>query len=325
MPAVSILIPAYRPDYFDACVASALAQTHRDFELIVSDDCPGDDVERLLAKWDDPRIRYERNPTPRCYATNRDNLLRLAQGQYLKFLFDDDLLYPRSVQMLLEAVRSTGAKIAFHPRHFIDATGRVLGAPMAVPAGHVSRITAEGIYRQVIARAVNPIGEPSNILIEAEALHAITHPFEVEARPSRFLADVSMIYNFARAGHDIVGIGVFGSAFRQHAGQNSSEAAPGSAAGVFEWELLARSARGAQLISADDYRGAMTRVHDLYRHHRARHPVLDRFLELPAGESPEQALSARFYQTLDLAYFEVQARRTRPVAASPPQPPGAPA
>jgi glycosyltransferase involved in cell wall biosynthesis len=317
MPDVSILIPAYRADYLDACVASALAQTHRDFEVIISDDCPTDDVERVVAKWIDERVRYVRNPTPRLYATNRDNLVRLARGRYLKFLFDDDMLYPHSVETLFRALESTGGKLAFHQRHYVDTIGRVLDSPSTVPAGTVLRIAPEAVISVMIGSATNAVGEPTNVLIDAEAFHAIDHPFEIEGRPSRFLADVAMIYNFARHGHELIGVGAFGSAFRQHPNQNSSQNAPTFAAGVFEWELLARSARAANRLSAEAFRGALGEVRRLYRVFLDRHPLFARFLALDADDAPDSVLNRKFLETLDLAYFEIEVRRAGPLAQTP--------
>jgi len=313
MPNVSILIPAYRPDFFDACIASALAQTHRDFEIIVSDDCPTEDIAQLMAKWVDPRIRYVRNPTPRRYATNRDNLVRLARGKYLKFLFDDDILYPRSVELLLHALESTGAKAAFHHRHLIDTVGRVLCSPTTVPEGTVSLVAPEAIYTRMIAHMSNPIGEPSNMMVSAKALQAIDAPFEVEGRPSRYLADVALLYNFARANLAIVGVGAFGSAFRQHPNQNSSLHTPGFAAGIFEWELLARSARAAGLLTADAYAHARQLWHKQYRLYLDRQPIFARFLVIEPDDASASALSKRFLRTLDLAYFEMEVRRVGPL------------
>lgn len=320
MPLVSILIPAYRPDFFDACIASALAQTMRDFEIIVGDDCPGEDIARLLAKWDEPRIRYVRNPTPGLYTSNHHNLMRLAQGKYLKFLFDDDLLYPRSVEMLVDAMRAGPAKVAFHHRHLIDATGRILSAPTFVPAASVSVVPAQMIYSLMIARMANPVGEPTNVMVDAEALRSMGLAFENEGRPARYLTDVTMLYNAARAGHGIVGVGAFGSAFRQHASQNSHESSPIFAAGIFEWELLARSAYAAGLIRADEYRQALERVHAQYRRYEKRHPCFSRFLGLDAGDSAAAALDERFWRVLDLAYLEMDLRRIGPLTRGPAEP-----
>lgn len=313
MPDVSILIPAYRPAFFDACVASALAQTHRDFELIVSDDCPTDDIHKLLAKWNDPRIRYVRNPTPRRSGTNRDNLLRLARGKYLKFLFDDDLLYPTSVERLLHAVQTTGAKLAFHHRHVIDSLGRILHAPTVVPAGAISRLLPEAIYEEMIGRISNPVGEPTTMLIDADALRSIDLPFGALGRPFRFLTDVALMYNFARSGYTVVGLGYFGSAFRLHANQNCNERSPVFAAGFFEWEVLVRCAKAAQLLTEGAYHEALRRVGEFYRHYQSQHPVYARFLALDSIGAGGECLDARFLQTLDLAYLDIDLRLLGPI------------
>jgi len=323
MPEVSILIPAYRPDYFDACVASALAQTWRDFELVVSDDCPGDDIRRILAKWDDPRIRYEANPTPGRLASNVVNLLRLARGRYLKFLWDDDLLLPRSVQMLMQALQQTGAALAFHHRHFIDETGYVTQTPQVVDPGAMVRIPPNIVFTHLLAQRINWIGEPSNVMVRADALRAIERPFEVEGRTVRFMNDVAMFYNLARAGHELVGIGAVGSAFRQHSGQGSNKAEPLFAAGVFEWELMMRSARAAGLLGQADYQRALLLVRDYYRLFGGLHPILGQFQALQAGATPAKALSDEFLETLDRAYFELEVRRLGSPAAPATQAAGA--
>lgn len=316
MPRVSILIPSYRPDYFDACIASALAQTFRDVEIIVSDDCPTDAIRQILAKWDDPRIRYERNPAPDRSGSNRDNLLRLARGRYLKFLWDDDLLYPRSVELLLDAMEHSGAGLAFHHRHFIDTAGRVLAAPTFVPAGQAVVVPPEAIYRHLIGRRLNLIGEPTNIMVDAQALRALDRPFAIEGRPSRFLTDMALYYNLTRAGFPIAGVGIFAAGFRQHGGQSSGALTPDYAAGVFEWELLARSARAARLLPAAEYAGALALLHGDYRRLLGRLPVFGSFLRLPAAQTPAEALSPAFFETLDLAYADLALRALDSIAAA---------
>jgi len=309
MAHVSILIPAYRADFIAECVASALSQTFQDFEIIISDDCPTDAVECALSMYDDPRIRYFRNPTPRRYATNRDNLLRLAQGRYLKFLFDDDYLYPRSIEILLDAITATGAKMAFHLRHHVDRNGKILFGEEVIPQGQTITITPTSFCANIIGRGANLIGEPSNTLLESAALRSIERPFEIEGRPSRFLGDVAMYYGFARQNFNIAGVGEFGSAFRQHGDQTSNLSSPAFAAGIFEWELLARSARSAEMLSEEAYSNALQAAHSKYRRYSCNHPILSRFLDIDSGGDQSSALSMAFLRTLDLAYFDVGLRQ----------------
>jgi glycosyltransferase involved in cell wall biosynthesis len=89
-------------------VASLLAQTHADIEIVISDDHSTDDtpaVARRLAAQDD-RIRYLRLPenSGGCSAP-RNRAVDIARAPYLMFLDSDDELPPRAVESLLAAHR----------------------------------------------------------------------------------------------------------------------------------------------------------------------------------------------------------------------------
>ncbi|MFV0421673.1 glycosyltransferase family 2 protein [Oleidesulfovibrio sp.] len=99
---VSILIPAYKPDWFTDCVESALAQTWPVKEVIISDDCPtnaiADAVRPYLA---DSRVRYVRNESPLGPCGNYLRLAQLCSTRWLKFLDDDDVLLPDGLEKLM--------------------------------------------------------------------------------------------------------------------------------------------------------------------------------------------------------------------------------
>ncbi|HUN92744.1 MAG TPA: glycosyltransferase family 2 protein [Burkholderiaceae bacterium] len=314
MPTVSILIPAFRPEYLDVCIASALAQTLADTEIVVSDDSHGDDVARVVGKWEDPRIRYLRNPERGIHGANRDHLLRQARGKYVKFLFDDDYLMPRSVELLVKTAESTGARLAFHGRRFVDEAGRTLSSPLAVPAGQVAEITPERFYVEGVARVMNFIGEPSNVLFEAAALARFPLPFGAGGRPMRFLTDVALYRNFFEHGDRVVGLGFHGSAFRQHAGQTSARDNPFFPAGRYEWETLMRLAVDGGRLTPTQYASGMQLLAAEYRRHADRYPELAEFLELGGRPGTSAHYDGRFLELLDLADIRFAARRL-PVAA----------
>jgi glycosyltransferase involved in cell wall biosynthesis len=59
MPTISVIIPTYnRAHLIGASIASVLAQTYTDFELIVVDDGSTDDTEQQVHGFNDPRITY---------------------------------------------------------------------------------------------------------------------------------------------------------------------------------------------------------------------------------------------------------------------------
>jgi cellulose synthase/poly-beta-1,6-N-acetylglucosamine synthase-like glycosyltransferase len=61
MPRVSVLIPAYKPRHLSQAIASVLAQTFDDYELLLSDDDPGGAVAPPLT-----RVAPLGRPTLRC-------------------------------------------------------------------------------------------------------------------------------------------------------------------------------------------------------------------------------------------------------------------
>ena len=62
MKKISIIVPVYKvEDYLCRCIDSVLAQTMKDFELIIVNDCSKDSTEKIIKSYTDPRIRYFKN------------------------------------------------------------------------------------------------------------------------------------------------------------------------------------------------------------------------------------------------------------------------
>ena len=60
-PTYSIVVPVYnRTIYLGVTIESVLRQTHPDWELIVVDDGSEEDVQRFVAQFPAPRIRFLR-------------------------------------------------------------------------------------------------------------------------------------------------------------------------------------------------------------------------------------------------------------------------
>jgi len=94
---VSILIPVFNREVFiEACVESALAQTHQDFEIIIVDnhstDCTWDICQALAGR--DSRIRLFRNESNIGPVGNWKRCVDEASGELGNFLFSDDLIHP---------------------------------------------------------------------------------------------------------------------------------------------------------------------------------------------------------------------------------------
>lgn len=94
-PKVTVLMPVYnRADYVGQAVASVLAQTFTDFELLVVDDGSTDGSVGVVEAFADPRIRLVRNDTNLGVPKTRNKGLALAQGTYVAMLDSDDRALP---------------------------------------------------------------------------------------------------------------------------------------------------------------------------------------------------------------------------------------
>lgn len=164
-PLVSIIIPAYRPDFLDACLESAISQAYRKLEILVLDDSPGYEVEKITQRFAelDARITYVRNSPPLGEPDNLTKGIRLAQGDFIKPLYDDDILEPDAVKLLMGAFHAVpDARLAAGQRSPIDAAQllgeAMLGPPLAVSSG---RLRGTEVIGQILSRGSNNLGEPT--------------------------------------------------------------------------------------------------------------------------------------------------------------------
>jgi glycosyltransferase involved in cell wall biosynthesis len=94
-PKFSILIPTYnREEYLVESLDSALKQTYKDYEIIISDNCSTDNTVELLKKYTrtHKNIKFYSQKKNLGTVRNIKFLINKAKGDYSLFLFDDDLL-----------------------------------------------------------------------------------------------------------------------------------------------------------------------------------------------------------------------------------------
>jgi len=89
---VSVIITTYQqPDFLSEAIESILTQTFNDLELIVVNDDPlGQETEKIVLSYNDPRIVYIKNEKNLKGAKSLNIGLRAAKGEYIAILDDDD-------------------------------------------------------------------------------------------------------------------------------------------------------------------------------------------------------------------------------------------
>jgi glycosyltransferase involved in cell wall biosynthesis len=263
LPLVSILIPAYNTRFFGEALASALAQTWPAFEVVVCDDSPGGDIEAAVRARADARLKYVRNPQRLGFAGNFSRCLELAQGEYIKFLNDDDRLRPRCVEILASAMRSNpGVRLATSRRIVIDEQGRQAPDILATtPISHVSALVfGRELGDFLLANGTNFVGEPSTALFRKADLPTEEGlVFRWGGRDYHCLADMALWLRLLARGLAYYDSGVL-SEFRMHPGQEQHGAGMDLAC-VEERLWIAREARTAGFLSAPSlWQAAMAAV-----------------------------------------------------------------
>ena len=107
----SVIVPVYNvEDYLETCVASVIAQTCRDYELILVDDGSTDQSGAMcdrLARQYHCRVIHQANGG---LGAARNTGIDAARGDYLVFLDSDDFLSPDTLQGLSEEYGSNARR-----------------------------------------------------------------------------------------------------------------------------------------------------------------------------------------------------------------------
>jgi glycosyltransferase involved in cell wall biosynthesis len=101
-PKVSVIIPSYnRADVLSRALKSVFAQTYRDFEIIVVDDCSKDNILEVVTNFNDSRIRYIKHEQNQGGGASRNTGIKEAKGEFVAFLDSDDEWLPTKLEKQL--------------------------------------------------------------------------------------------------------------------------------------------------------------------------------------------------------------------------------
>jgi glycosyltransferase involved in cell wall biosynthesis len=112
MPFFSIILPTYnRAHFLPKAIESILAQTFKDWELIIVDDGSTDNTKEVVTGYTDPRIKYIYQENQERSAA-RNNGIAQAHGEYICFLDSDDYFLPEKLNTYYQALPATISKNA---------------------------------------------------------------------------------------------------------------------------------------------------------------------------------------------------------------------
>lgn len=226
LPLVSILIPTHeRPELFKLALESALAQTYRNIEIIVSDNSSDDRTEELMKAYEgDDRIRYTHD-AGLLDMQNWLSPLEKARGDYFAYLFDDDLYAPEKIERMADVFSmEDGVAFVTSHRRAIDGDGNIVDDPVIdpLPVEETSRIPGEMAIYGLLDKQANFIGEYTTVLLPRSARETVREVLTEEPRSA--LVDVECWIRLLAKG-DLIYIVDTLSYFRKHEGQSSNDPA----------------------------------------------------------------------------------------------------
>lgn len=227
-PLVSVAIPAYNPAYFRQCLESAINQTYTNLEIIVSDDCRDEGIARITREFaeSDNRIKYARNPSDTAGKdlghSNYIETVRRSNGEFIKFLNDDDYLHPDCINRMIHAFKQfPDISLVTSKRQRVDAQNQFLADIPATqaPVQQDSLIGGLSLGRALIASKLNFVGEPTTTLFrKTDILELKPDFFCIDKQRMQGISDIALWLNLLTKGNAIYLTDVL-SYFRCHPDQ----------------------------------------------------------------------------------------------------------
>jgi len=124
---VSIIIPTYnRVMLLQKAIASILAQTYTNWELIVVDDGSTDGTVQLIISITDSRISVLELPHTAHMGCLRNAGVRAGRGEWVAFLDSDDIWLPNKLELQFDALKKSGARWCYGNFELMDESGKTI-------------------------------------------------------------------------------------------------------------------------------------------------------------------------------------------------------
>lgn len=147
---VSVIMPTYNCGRFIASsINSVLAQTLRDWEIQIVDDCSTDNTGEILQPYLEKHknIHYYKFPENRGPAAARTEAIKRASGIYIAFLDSDDLWMPQKLEKQVRFMEEKSAAFSCTAYACMDENGKDI---------HILRVPPEKTDYKKIDRFYQP-------------------------------------------------------------------------------------------------------------------------------------------------------------------------
>lgn len=209
-PLVTVVIPAFNPRFFNVAIQSALEQSWECLEIIVSDDCPGDEIRQIVESLDIPdsvSLRYVRNPLHLGFAHNLASAVTQARGEFIKVLCDDDRLFAECISLQARVlIEHEDVNLVLGQRFLSDANNFVLPARLInSPMCSIDTLFKGGDMLELIhGSPANILGNFSSALMRTVDLQTLLPALTQEGAGFRALLDFAVFICLLRRGNMVM-------------------------------------------------------------------------------------------------------------------------
>lgn len=128
---ISIVLPVYNGERFLAeAIESILAQTYKNYELIIVNDCSTDGTEEIIKQYAklDSRIKVIKNQTNQKLPKSLNIGFHVAKGKYYTWTSDDNRYKENALEMMYEKLeKNPEYGLVYTDMEHINESGEVIG------------------------------------------------------------------------------------------------------------------------------------------------------------------------------------------------------
>lgn len=132
---VSIVVPVYKAEKFiEYTIKSVLAQTYKNWELILVNDCSPDGSVDIINKYLSKNVKLINMPVNSGVSKARNEGVKNAKGDYIAFLDADDLWDKNKLEKQMEVInKDSQVGLVFTGTRYINESGDEYSFVLHVP------------------------------------------------------------------------------------------------------------------------------------------------------------------------------------------------
>lgn len=153
---VSVITPVYNSERFIAeTIKSVMAQTYKNWEMIIVDDCSNDNTASVISQFEDQRIKYYKLDHNSGAAVARNVAIEKAKGRYIAFLDADDMWKPDKLDKQITFMKNFNIGFSFTSYEIVKKNNnKVIRVPKTMNYSQFMKNTIIGTSTVIIDRKI---------------------------------------------------------------------------------------------------------------------------------------------------------------------------